>query len=306
MGTMPLSTREAVTVTVRRRPCFRVPRRNKATRSHPRLPTTRSRSRSRTARSTLTARSSTRTRARVLRRRGSRWSDRQLHSEQRRVADPQPRVLRQLHHGERQHLAETDGRGTPLPAAPSERLRLAHARAQVQRPDGCRSGRSATKAVSCAAPVNINATPPDPSVADASKAVLLMGNAERADLIVDFGAVPPGTPVMLLNVGPDAPFGGFPIPPTDVADPATTGQVMRFDVVPAVSADLTTPPQFLKLPAIAPLPAAIRTRKLAARRAHLARVRGCPCRDPTWHGGRQWRLSGPQVDGCRHGESCCR
>jgi len=112
------------------------------------------------------------------------------------------------------------------------------------------------------APVNVNATPPHPSVADSGKAVLLMGGAERADLIVDFGAVPAGTPVTLLNVGPDAPFGGFPIDLLDQADALTTGQVMRFDVVPAVSADATTPPQFLKLPAIAPLPAALYTRKL--------------------------------------------
>jgi FtsP/CotA-like multicopper oxidase with cupredoxin domain len=71
-----------------------------------------------------------------------------------------------------------------------------------------------------------------------------------------------GTQVQLLNLGPDAPFGGFPIPTAEVADPNTTGQVMRFDVVAALSADPTTPPQFLKLPAIASLPAATVTRKL--------------------------------------------
>jgi FtsP/CotA-like multicopper oxidase with cupredoxin domain len=112
-----------------------------------------------------------------------------------------------------------------------------------------------------AAPVDINAAPPDPDVADSGKAVWLMGNAERADLIVDFSCVRAGTQVKLLNVGSDAPFGGFPI--EEVADPESTGQVMRFDVVTAVSADLTTPPRLLRLPAIAPLPAAIRTRKLA-------------------------------------------
>ena len=111
-------------------------------------------------------------------------------------------------------------------------------------------------------PVNVNDNPPDPSVADPGKAILLMGGAERADIIVDFGAVTPGTQVKLLNVGPDAPFGGFPIDAGDVADPATTGQVMRFDVVPAAGADATTPPQFLKLPAVAPLPDATNTRKL--------------------------------------------
>jgi spore coat protein A, manganese oxidase len=112
------------------------------------------------------------------------------------------------------------------------------------------------------APVAINATPPDPSVSDSGKAVWLMGNAERADLIVDFRGVPAGAHVMLLNIGPDSPFGGFPIGPDDVADPDSTGQVMRFDVVAARCAGSTTPPRFLRLPAIAPLPAAVRTRKL--------------------------------------------
>ena len=83
---------------------------------------------------------------------------------------------------------------------------------------------------------------------------LLMALAERADLIVDFTNVPVGNYV-LNNVGPDEPFGGG-VPGTDfdVADPASTGQVMEFRVVPAVAADPTTPPQFLQLPAITPLP----------------------------------------------------
>jgi spore coat protein A, manganese oxidase len=79
---------------------------------------------------------------------------------------------------------------------------------------------------------------------------LLMGLAERADLIVDFTNVPLGEHV-LGNVGPDEPFGGG-VPGVDfpVADPASTGQVLQFRVVPAVAADPTTPPQFLVLPAI--------------------------------------------------------
>jgi FtsP/CotA-like multicopper oxidase with cupredoxin domain len=52
-----------------------------------------------------------------------------------------------------------------------------------------------------------------------------MGLAERADVIVDFRGLPNGTIVTMFNTGPDAPFGGFPAVP--VADPATTGQVMR-------------------------------------------------------------------------------
>jgi len=92
---------------------------------------------------------------------------------------------------------------------------------------------------------------------------LLMALAERADVIVDFTNVPLGNYV-LGNVGPDEPFGGG-VPGIDfpVADPASTGQVMEFRVVPAVAPDPTTPPQFLQLPAIVPLPPATVTRPLA-------------------------------------------
>ena len=92
---------------------------------------------------------------------------------------------------------------------------------------------------------------------------LLMGNAERADMIVDFTNVPEGQYV-LGNVGPDEPYGGG-VSGVDfeVADPDSTGQIMQFRVVPAVAPDPTTPPQFLQLPAIAPLPAATVTRRLA-------------------------------------------
>ena len=92
---------------------------------------------------------------------------------------------------------------------------------------------------------------------------LLMALAERADVIVDFTNVPLGNYV-LGNVGPDEPFGGG-VPEVDfpVADPASTGQIMEFRVVPAVAPDPTTPPQFLRLPAIEPLPAENTTRPLA-------------------------------------------
>jgi FtsP/CotA-like multicopper oxidase with cupredoxin domain len=104
------------------------------------------------------------------------------------------------------------------------------------------------------APVNLTAT---------NGNRLLMGLAERADLIVDFANVPVGNHV-LANVGPDEPFGGG-IPGVDfpVADPATTGQVLRFRVVPAGTVDTSTPPRFLRLPAITPLPPAAVTRPLA-------------------------------------------
>jgi FtsP/CotA-like multicopper oxidase with cupredoxin domain len=105
-----------------------------------------------------------------------------------------------------------------------------------------------------AAPVNITADNGNRS---------LMGLAERADMIVDFTNVPEGNYV-LGNVGPDEPFGGG-VPGVDfpVSDPGTTGQIMEFRVVPAVAPDPTTPPQFLVLPAITPLPDPVTTRRLA-------------------------------------------
>jgi FtsP/CotA-like multicopper oxidase with cupredoxin domain len=105
-----------------------------------------------------------------------------------------------------------------------------------------------------AAPVNITANHGNQ---------LLIGLAERADMIVDFTNVPVGNYV-LRNVGPDEPFGGG-VPGTDfvISDPATTGQIMQFRVVPAKQRDKTTPPQFLTLPPINPLPAPVTTRRLA-------------------------------------------
>ena len=92
---------------------------------------------------------------------------------------------------------------------------------------------------------------------------LLIGLAERADVIVDFTNVPVGNYV-LGNVGPDEPFGGgVPGVDFDPSDAGSTGQVMQFRVVPAVAPDPTTPPRFLVLPAITPLPAATVTRPLA-------------------------------------------
>ncbi len=92
---------------------------------------------------------------------------------------------------------------------------------------------------------------------------LLMSLAERADVIVDFTNVPVGDYV-LGNLGPDEPFGGgIPDSDFDAADPNTTGQVMQFRVRPRIGPDWTTPPQFLRLPAAAPLPQETVTRPLA-------------------------------------------
>jgi FtsP/CotA-like multicopper oxidase with cupredoxin domain len=91
---------------------------------------------------------------------------------------------------------------------------------------------------------------------------LLMSPAERADVIVDFTGVPLGSHV-LGNLGPDEPFGGG-VPGEDfpVADPATTGQILEFRVVPALAPDPSTPPEFLALPPIASLSGGT-TRRLA-------------------------------------------
>jgi FtsP/CotA-like multicopper oxidase with cupredoxin domain len=95
--------------------------------------------------------------------------------------------------------------------------------------------------------------PPDGTgtpAADPQEA-LLMGLAERADVIVDFSGISPGTTIRMINTGPDAPFGGFPDVP---ADPSTTGQVMQFAVVAdnPDTVDSSTPPASLELTLVDP------------------------------------------------------
>ena len=93
---------------------------------------------------------------------------------------------------------------------------------------------------------------------------LLLGPAERADVIVDFTNVGLGTEIILRNLGPDEPFGGGEPPGDfDQADPNTTGQVMQFRVIAATGPDPSTPPNELVLPAIAPLPGATNTRQVS-------------------------------------------
>ena len=93
---------------------------------------------------------------------------------------------------------------------------------------------------------------------------LLMSPAERADVIVDFSSVPVGTELYLINEGPDEPFaGGLPYEEFEPADPATTGQIMKFTIVPLAGPDTSLPVNQLALPALTPLGAAIRTRKVA-------------------------------------------
>jgi spore coat protein A len=86
---------------------------------------------------------------------------------------------------------------------------------------------------------------PAPTPAASPDEALLMGLAERADVLVDFSGLTPGTVVRMINTAPDAPFGGFPDIP---ADPGTTGQVMEFTVTADSDAgEGFTAPESLKL-----------------------------------------------------------
>jgi spore coat protein A len=102
---------------------------------------------------------------------------------------------------------------------------------------------------------------------------LLIGPAERADVIMDFTGVAPGTVITLLNIAPDEPFGGG-VPGVDFApsDPNTTGQVMQFRVVAPVGVDPSTPPAQLVLPAKRVLPAATVTRQVSLNELDSATV----------------------------------
>ena len=80
--------------------------------------------------------------------------------------------------------------------------------------------------------------PPKQAAAHKDQA-LLMGLAERADVLVDFRGLENGTVIRMINTAPDAPFGGFP----DVAaDPDTSGQIMQFVVNTALNGASPTDP----------------------------------------------------------------
>ncbi len=93
---------------------------------------------------------------------------------------------------------------------------------------------------------------------------LLIGPAERADVIVDFTGLE-GQTIRLLNLGPDEPFGGGePGVDFEPADPGTTGQVMEFRVKrPLSGTDTSIPPQQLSLPAPPAPPPATGTRRVS-------------------------------------------
>jgi spore coat protein A len=74
---------------------------------------------------------------------------------------------------------------------------------------------------------------------------VLLSPADRADVIVDFSQFNVGDELLLKNYGPDGPFGLNSGP---AADPNTTGQVMKFKIVPSTGPDLSSLPT--TLPAI--------------------------------------------------------
>jgi len=93
-----------------------------------------------------------------------------------------------------------------------------------------------------------NGTIPASAPASNPDQALLLGPAERADVIVCFCDMANGTRVRMLNTAPDAPFGGFPDIP---ADPLTTGQIMDFVVDTSYAKpgdDTITRPENLVLP----------------------------------------------------------
>jgi spore coat protein A len=111
------------------------------------------------------------------------------------------------------------------------------------------------------APVRLNDHPYPGSTGGG--ATVLMGLAERADLVVDFSAAA-GTSFRLLNLGPDQPFSGGEVGiDFDPSDPDSTGQVMEFRVAAGSVPDPSTPPQFLQLPAITPLGTATNTQHVS-------------------------------------------
>jgi len=104
---------------------------------------------------------------------------------------------------------------------------------------------------------------------------LLMGLAERADVIVDFTGLKVGSELYLINEAPDEPFGGGkPERDFPAADPGSTGQVMKFKVVPLASNDTSVPPHQLTLPAFTPLGPASYTRQVSLNEVDSATLEG--------------------------------
>ncbi|GAA3519622.1 bilirubin oxidase [Streptosporangium album] len=101
---------------------------------------------------------------------------------------------------------------------------------------------------------------------------LLLAPAERADVIVDFARLPAGTELYLINEAPDGVFRGDAR--AAPADPATTGQVMKFVVRAPAGRDSSVAPDQLTLPSFTPLGSATKTRKVALLERNSAVISG--------------------------------
>jgi FtsP/CotA-like multicopper oxidase with cupredoxin domain len=127
---------------------------------------------------------------------------------------------------------------------------------------------------------------------------LLMGPAERADVIVDFSGLAKGTVITMVNTAPDAPFGGslaFP------ADRATTGQVMQFVVNPDLRRPgdaLVASPFDLKLNAERPRNKTDRIRRVSIN--ELASAEVCATQDAA---GNVVQVGGTPAQGCPDGSA---
>jgi len=101
--------------------------------------------------------------------------------------------------------------------------------------------------------------------------------AERYDVIIDFTGLAAGTELYLINEGPDEPFGGgAPGVDFEPADPATTGQVMKFVVGQLNGTDTSVAPEHLSLPSLTPVGSSSRTRRLSLNEMESMSFPGAP------------------------------
>jgi FtsP/CotA-like multicopper oxidase with cupredoxin domain len=112
---------------------------------------------------------------------------------------------------------------------------------------------------------------------------VVLGPAERADVIVDFTGLAVGSEIVLTNHAPDEPFGGGePGVDFEPSDPDSTGAVMKFVVVPSTGPDASTPPGDLRLPVVTPIGSAKITRELSLNEQDSATVRVLADEEGNW------------------------
>ncbi|HEX8110976.1 MAG TPA: multicopper oxidase [Kofleriaceae bacterium] len=149
-----------------------------------------------------------------------------------------------------------------------------------------------------ATPLPGNGRRPAPVPAADPRKALLMGPAERADVIVDFTGLADGTVITMVNTAPDAPFAGSL---DDPADPGTTGHVMQFVVNQHLRRPgdaLAASPFDLRLEAEDPLGKTDRVRRVSLNEVDSAKV--CVTQDAA---GNVVQVSGTPARGCPVGSA---